>query len=159
MATDLFSSHRVIDVDTHITEPPDVWTARLSKKWGDAIPHIERIDGREVWVAKGERIGSPGPSTMAGFDGNIPDSPAGFDDIPKASYDAKARLEFMDAEGIDSQVLYPNVGGFGSASFRRLGDEQLVLDCVSAYNDFLVDWCSADTNRLIPVMSTPFSGS
>jgi predicted TIM-barrel fold metal-dependent hydrolase len=31
-----------------------------------------------------------------------------------------------------------------------------MLECVQAYNDFLVDWSSADPNRLLPVMALPF---
>ena len=31
-----------------------------------------------------------------------------------------------------------------------------MLECVRAYNDFLIDWCSADSNRLIPVAAMPF---
>ena len=62
----------------------------------------------------------------------------------------------MDAEGIYAQVLYPNVGGFGSGGFLKLKEPELMLDCVRAYNDFLVDWCSADPNRLIPVAAMPF---
>ena len=40
----LFDRFDVIDVDTHVTEPPDTWASRMSTRWGDAIPHIERID-------------------------------------------------------------------------------------------------------------------
>ena len=62
----------------------------------------------------------------------------------------------MDREGIYAQVIYPNVGGFGSASFLRLKEPELMLECVRAYNDFLIDWSSIDSKRLIPVMATPF---
>ena len=43
---------RFISVDDHVQEPPDLWTARLSKRrWGDRIPHLERTpDGAERWV-------------------------------------------------------------------------------------------------------------
>ena len=30
----------IIDVDTHVIEPPDLWTSRLGSKWGDTLPHI-----------------------------------------------------------------------------------------------------------------------
>ena len=80
----------------------------------------------------------------------------GYDDIPAASYDAHARLELMDEENIHAMVLYPNVGGFGSGGFLKLGEPELMLECVQAYNDFLVDWASADLNRLLPVMALPF---
>ena len=62
----------------------------------------------------------------------------------------------MDAIGIWAQVLYPNVAGFGSQRFLRLGDDELKLICVRAYNDFLRDWASADHRRLLTVMTTPF---
>jgi predicted TIM-barrel fold metal-dependent hydrolase len=155
VATDLFSRHKVIDVDTHITEPPDIWIDRVSSKWGDAVPHVERVNGEDIWVSSGVRIGKPGSTSMAGFDGIIPASPNTYDDIPTSMYDAKARLQFMDEQGIYAQVLYPNVGGFGSASYLRLGNE-LAEECVRAYNDFLVEWSSADSNRLLPIMSAPF---
>ena len=114
MSTELLAKHRIIDVDTHITEPPDVWTDRMSKsKWGDAIPHIERVDGVDAWFVGDERVGSPGPGSMAGFNGVVPSGPKTFDDIHPAMYDAAARLKLMDELGVDSQVLYSNVGGFG----------------------------------------------
>src|ERR1019366_9170389 len=40
--------------------------------------------------------------------------------------------------------------------FLDLDDPELQLACVRAYNDFLAEWCSADPNRLIGVMATPF---
>src|SRR5262245_28031544 len=143
----LFDRIRAIDTDTHITEPPDVWTERVStKKWGDAVPHVRKHEGRDVWFIRDEPAGAPGFVTMAGFDGSLPDGPRGYDDIPASAYDAKHRLAHMDAEGIYAQVLYPNVGGFGSGGFLKLKQPELMLECVRAYNDFLVEWCSADAN-------------
>ncbi len=157
MTTDLFDRHTVIDVDAHLTEPPDVWTARFASTHHDAVPHIERIDGRDTWMAGGERIGSPGYYSMAGWNGVMPISiPETFDDIPASMYDASARLAFLDEQGIRAQVLYPNVGGFGNGYFLRLGDRELVAQCVQAYNDFLTDWCSADPDRLVAVAAVPF---
>jgi predicted TIM-barrel fold metal-dependent hydrolase len=157
MTDRIFDRVRAIDTDTHVTEPPDVWTSRVStKKWGDAVPHVEKVDGRDVWLIRDQMVGGPGFTSMAGFDGSPPDGPEGYHDILKSAFDANERLKHMDAEGIHAQVLYPNVGGFGSAGFLKLGEPELMLECVRAYNDFLVDWCSADSNRLIPVAAMPF---
>jgi predicted TIM-barrel fold metal-dependent hydrolase len=154
---DLFDRFRVIDVDTHLTEPPDVWTARVPAALQEVVPHIERRDGRDVWVADGNYIGAPGFYSMAGFDGVLPAQvPATYADIAPAMYDSKARLEFLDEQGIAAQVLYPNVGGFGNGYFLRLGDRDLVLRCVQAYNDFLTDWCSVDPDRLVAITALPF---
>jgi uncharacterized protein len=157
VATDLFTRHRVIDVDTHLTEPPDVWTARVPKRLHDQVPHVERIDGNDVWMAAGERLGAPGYYSMAGWDGVMPLSiPRTFDEIAPAMYDSSARVAFLDEQAIHAQVLYPNVGGFGNGYFLRLGDRQLVAQCVRAYNDFLTDWCSVAPDRLLPVTAIPF---
>ena len=73
-----------------------------------------------------------------------------------AAFDAHARLRHLDELGFWAQVLYPNVAGFGAQRFLRLGDPELMLLCVRAYNDFLADWCSADSRRLLGVSATPF---
>ncbi len=153
----VFDEVAVIDVDTHITEPPDLWSSRVPAKWVDQIPKLENIKGRDYWVINGKRALAPGSVSMAGYDGHPPRHfPPTFADIPAAAYDAKARLAHMDAEGIYAQVLYPNVGGFGSQNFLRMDNAELKLACVTAYNDFLAEWASADHRRLLPVCALPF---
>ena len=156
MSQKLFEKYKVIDVDTHITEPATVWTDRVASKWGNLVPHIRQVDGRDFWFIGDTPAGGPGFYTMAGHTGTYPDVPMGYDDIPAASYDAKARLALMDEENIHGMVLYPNLGGFGSGMFLRLGEPELMLECVQAYNDFLAEWASADLNRLLPVIALPF---
>ena len=142
--TDLFDRFAVIDVDTHLTEPPDLWTSRVPAAMQEHVPRIVRRGDLEMWVAGDQFIGAPGAYSMAGYDGVIPDMPKDFTEIPPAAYDAEARLAFLDREGIQAQVLYPNVGGFGNGFFLRLGDREVVAASVRAYNDFLTEWCSAD---------------
>jgi predicted TIM-barrel fold metal-dependent hydrolase len=146
----------VIDVDTHITEPPDTWTSRMSARWGDLVPRIERIDGFDVWVINGEPYAKPGNTAMAGFDGTLPDGPKTFDDMPRAAFDPVARVAFMDANGIDAQVLYPNLGGFGAGAWLDRGDAAFAVDAVRAYNDFQTDFASVAPDRLLPITSLPF---
>ena len=157
MAESTLRRFRGIDIDTHLTEPPDTWTARVSRKWGDKVPHIVRNEeGRDLWMVDGEMVGAPGFTAMAGFDGSLPDAPLNFDEFPKAAWEPRARLEHMDAEGIHAQVLYPNIGGFGAGNFLKMGEPALVMECLRAYNDMAVDWCQADPSRLLPTASMPF---
>ena len=155
MAT-LFERYRVIDIDTHITEPADVWTSRLPKKWGDQVPHVKNVNGADLWFIADKPVGMPGAYSAAGHTGSFPDMRKTYADIPPAMYDAKARLAFMDEEKIWANVLYPNVGGFGAGGFLRIENAELVLACVRAYNDWLFEWCGTDPRRLVPVMATPF---
>ena len=152
----LFAEHDVIDVDTHITEPPDTWTARMPSRWGDAIPHIERIDGFDTWVIDGVPYAKPGNTAMAGFDGILPDGPATYDDMHPAAWDPVARLAFMDELGVRAQVLYPNLGGFGAGAWLDKGEPAYALDAVRAYNDFQTDFASVAPDRLLPIVSVPF---
>lgn len=153
---DLFDRFEIIDVDSHITEPPDVWTARMPKSLHEQVPHIERVDGEDVWMAGGMRISAPGTVSMAGFDGVVPDHPRTYEEIHESMWDASARVEHLNHEGITAQVLYPNVGGFGNGYFLRIGERDLVNECVKTYNDWLIDWTSVAPERFVPVCAVPF---
>jgi predicted TIM-barrel fold metal-dependent hydrolase len=149
----------VIDTDTHITEPGDLWTSRLPAKFKDAAPHIVRDPetGVETWkIGDAEGFLPVGFTATAGWGEPFPAAPRNMDEVQKAAYDASARLEYMDRVGIWAMALYPNVGGFGSQAFLGLKDPELMLACVRAYNDFLIDWISPDPRRFIPILATPF---
>jgi predicted TIM-barrel fold metal-dependent hydrolase len=150
----------VIDCDTHISEPPDLFTSRLPRKWQEAAPKIvfNEQTGFENWVIGTEQHASipVGHTAVAGWPEPFPAAPAGFAEIPKAAHDPHARLEYMDSLKIWAMALYPNVSGFGSQAFLDLGSPELMLACVRAYNDFLTDWCEPGPDRFIPISSMPF---
>jgi uncharacterized protein len=150
------SGYTIIDVDTHVTETPDVWTDRVPAHMRDAVPHvISDSSGRQWWALGDKRIASPGLSATASV-GDMGNWPKTYDDMHPGAYNAKARLQYMDHMGIWAMVMYPNVGGFGSQQFLKLGDPALMLACVRAYNDWQTEWASADSRRLLPITSTPF---
>lgn len=148
----------VIDCDTHITEPGDVWTSRLPAKFQKDAPRMVRgPDGRDSWVfGRAKRIIPVGVTAVAGWPEPFPAAPKNMDEVPAASYDSRARLEYMDTIGVWASALYPNIGGFGSESFLELPDAELKLACVSAYNDWLLDWCEPAPQRFIPIMAIPY---
>ncbi len=147
-----------IDADTHITEPGDVWTARLPRKHQDRAPRMVRTDdGVDVWqFGTRERKIPVGATAVAGWREPFPSIPKNLDECPPAAYDAVARLAYMDEIGAWAMALYPNIGGFGSETFLGLGDPELMLACVRAYNDWLIEWIAPAPERFIPVMATPF---
>jgi uncharacterized protein len=153
------ASYWIIDADAHITESPDVWLDRVPSKWHERVPQIVRdpVTGEDVWYINGAAsTASVGATAVAGAGTEFPVRPRNLDEVPLGAWQAKARLEYMDSVGIWSQVLYPNVGGFGNAAFLTMPDAELRLACVRAYNDWLLEWCAEDARRLIPVMATPF---
>ena len=74
MTTDLFD--RIASSTSTPTSPSRPTRGRRvsRRKLHDQVPHIERIDGRDVWMADGERLGAPGYYSMAGYDGVMPAS-------------------------------------------------------------------------------------
>lgn len=147
-----------IDADTHITEPGDVWTSRLPRKFHDAAPRmVRRDDGMDVWqFGKSERAIPVGATALAGWPEPFPSIPKNLDECAPGAYDAKARLAYMDEIGAWAMALYPNIGGFGSETFLGLNDPELMMACVRAYNDWLIEWIEPAPERFIPVMATPF---
>src|SRR5262245_4615426 len=59
----------------------------------------------------------------------------------------RIRLEHMDREGVDAQVLY----GSMTLSFEAIVDRDLAVACMRAYNDYMADDCRAHGARLLPV--------
>jgi predicted TIM-barrel fold metal-dependent hydrolase len=149
-------SYQIIDVDTHVTEPADLWTSRVAAKHRDRVPQVRRVDGRDLWFLDGEQIAIVGGTAPAGWKQAMPEFPPGYDAIHPAAYDAKARLALMDQRGVWAEVLYPNVGGFGGQRFLAMSDAELKLECVRAYNDFQADWTGIAPDRLIATTATPF---
>ena len=154
----VLSSIQVIDTDTHISEPADLWTSRVAAKWKDAVPSvgIHPETGRKHWKVSDVWLASTGFFAQAG----APTYPANdihrnLEDSDPGSWNAADRLQRMDEYGIYAQVLYPNLIGFEAPLFMELGPE-LSLICTQAYNDFLVDFSSADPKRFVPIAMVPF---
>lgn len=162
MAIDeLLRDIRVIDADTHVVEPYDLWTSRVStKRWGDRVPHVVWDEQRQldVWLAGDEFLWPAAGAGQAGHDKPHPEFPKRWADLRPETWRAEDRLDMMSRYGIHAAVLYPNIAGFGAGNFVRVSgqDGVLALELIRAYNDFLVDYSSADRRRFIPVMGVPF---
>ena len=154
----IIDSIPIIDTDTHLVEPPDLWTSRMSKKYGDQVPHVRWDEGaeEEAWFIGDQRLMPAASSAQAGWPGYPPDHPRRFTDADVATWEVSARLGWMDRYGIHAQTLYPNVGLFNTAVLKGAEDPALALGYVQAYNDYQTEWCAEAPDRLIPLTSLPF---
>lgn len=56
-ATDI----RIIDADTHLTEPVDLWTARIPARFRDQAPRVSFDEATQSWRWQiGDRLGPHG---------------------------------------------------------------------------------------------------
>lgn len=151
--------HRwVVDSDSHVTEPENIFVDRVSSKWGDLVPHVKfDPDAQEDgWYIGDHKTAPAWGSAAAGHEDHWPPYPRQKEEAVVASYDAAARLRILNAQGIAAQVLYPNIAGFGGEKFLELKEPALMLECARAYNDFLTDWMSIAPERFIGVAALPF---
>ena len=144
---------KVIDVDTHLSEPEDLWTKRAPAKFKDRVPQVGMVNGQVSWVIDGHAIGL-GASASSIFykDGRKSD---GLEfttwrnaEVLPASYDAKERVKLMDEANIWAQIVYPNVIGFGGQNTSHV-DPELRLVSTQIYNDAMVELQEESGGRLL----------
>jgi len=151
---DLFDRYRVIDVDTHLTEPHDLWSSRAPDGYADRLPRVADVEGRPHWVLDGEVLGFATASGVVRPDGSKALGTDFFgwtiDDVHPGAYDMGARVEVMDQIGVHAQIIYPNLAGFGSQKFGQVDDVEVKRLCVSVYNDAM-----AEIHDRMPVILRP----
>ena len=157
---------KVVDSDTHYTEPHDLWTSMVPEKYKTLMPHVVRNDkGRDVWLINGDQVltssgGAHSAIMPNGLKNNfwevdITEGPQ-LEDIHPCAYDIPERLKAMDAMNVHAQIVYPNTLGFGAARLVDLEDKQLAVDIVKVYNDAMAQKQAESGNRMFPQACLPF---
>ncbi len=149
----------IIDIDTHYTEPRDMWTSRAPQKLRDFAPHvIVNPEGNEQWVVGDLVLGPPGFCVIRkdGTKSYGVISLPRFADMSVASGHPEERLRYMDEFGLHTQILYPNTLGFAGNNMMKIDDVELRNFCITGYNDAMADVQRAGKGRLYPQMLLPF---
>jgi predicted TIM-barrel fold metal-dependent hydrolase len=154
--------YNLISADSHVIEPPDLWDKWLPRKYQDQAPKlVSDGDGGDAWQY---RAGTPGePLGLVTCVGTRPEqlkwTGASYkDNIHPACYAGKERLNVLDVDGIDAEVIYPPQRAMiHFMNFKQ--DVELQIAGLRAYNDWLAeDFCAADPARLVPVAQMPNAG-
>jgi predicted TIM-barrel fold metal-dependent hydrolase len=138
----------ILSSDSHVFEPPDLWTQRIDAPFRDRAPRMQRIDGADQIVIEADQILSGiGLISNAGARFEAPETISGqgrFEDVPRGGYDPEQHLRDMELDGVAGEVLYPSQGLF----YFRVADGGLMSAIFRAYNDWLAEFCKADPSRL-----------
>ena len=139
---------KIVDTDTHQMEPPGMWEQYIDPRFRTQAPRPEKIAGRRAMAVEGESLTNEGkyPFSTPDFLAALAKGMQKFELARHAGFDAVSRLQDMDAEGVDVQVLYPTVGG--QLLGREFRDPQLLAACCRAYNDWSAQYCAAAPDRL-----------
>lgn len=146
-----------IDVDSHITEPADLWTSRMSSRSAEYAPKVvaDPASGRPRWQVGRHLSFFVTELNHAGWPEFYPSAPTDYSEADPGGWDPAVRLKKLDEHGISAQVLYPNIIGFHSYAFMGM-DRDVGLECVRVYNDFQAEFASVDPRRFLPQMFLPF---
>jgi predicted TIM-barrel fold metal-dependent hydrolase len=156
----------IIDADSHVTEARDTWTARMSSaKWGDLVPQVRMDDetGKEAWFVGPNRMGLVGWSGWQAVDPETGgrrtidrNNPVTYqEELHPSCYDARERLNVMDEMGVHAAALYPNINMIHTDIHSAVSDPKFKHETIAAYNDWLVEWCSVDPQRLLALALVP----
>jgi predicted TIM-barrel fold metal-dependent hydrolase len=151
---------RIVSADAHILEPPHIWKEWLPARWQDRAPQLTKdADGGDAWLFAGAT--EPDPIGLTATPGMPWDqfrwTGVTYDDARPGCYSGAARLEDMDTDGVDAEILFPPQRTIGH--FLGDQDDEFLLAGVQAYNDFLWDEFSApDRTRLVGMAQIPSLG-
>ena len=181
LRTDPFAGIKIIDVDTHLTEPGDLWTSRAPKGMKERVPRVVRadqltgsmreqvkklgttglIDNAPMWVVDDQEIlGPAGAGSVVNRNyekikgGTFLEWPLE-ESAPAASY-VQPRVDLMDHLGVRAQVVFPNVVGFGGQNFFRISDHNLRLEIVRIWNDAMAEMQAESSGRMCGMALLPW---
>ena len=150
----------LVSVDDHVIEPPGAFKPHWPERLKGREPHIEQRDGRDVWMFEEKAAGYMGLNSVVGRPKEeYGMEPLNYEQMRRGTWDIKARVEDMDANGILGSICFPTFPGFAGARFQTTSrqDPEVALAAIRAYNDWHVhDWAGAAPGRFIPLMLTPF---
>jgi predicted TIM-barrel fold metal-dependent hydrolase len=148
------SDLRIISADDHVNPPPTMYAERVPAQWRSRMPRIERRGDRDVLVFEGnERPISllEGSAGVASKDVQV--LAKSKSEGRRGGWDPAARIEDMDFDGVDAQVLFGSGAGGGVAIRSVERPMQLVM--MRAYNEWLAEFCRACPQRLIGIGEIP----
>jgi len=127
--------------DSHVMEPPELWTQSLPKRLADRAPRSERGEKYEVLYIDGKQIDRQLNDFMDAM------RPPGFKDLT-------IRLQDLDQEGVWSQLAFPSMG-FWTV---EITEPELACAVTRSWNDWARSEIMQKQDRIFTPAIVPLSG-
>jgi predicted TIM-barrel fold metal-dependent hydrolase len=153
----------LISADSHVVLDRDAYTRRMSAiRWGDRIPQVVETEHRgktvSAWRVDGKLFGVGRGVTNCPAAMDDPSAhryPQLWEEVPRRAFDPFERLEALDSDGVDAEVLFANDPA--RSAFYQFEDPEFEFACVQAYNDALAEWRQV-SDRYVPLGVIPYLG-
>jgi predicted TIM-barrel fold metal-dependent hydrolase len=141
----------VVDCDSHVMEPADLWLTYLEPRFRDRAIRIERREGVEHLIIGEQSVLS---GALAGLGGAHHDRTLLFsgalnyeDGCEPASYEPAARATMLDSWKVDQGVLFPTIGLLPFPTT----DQELASAYCRAYNRWQREFFEGAPGRVVPI--------
>ena len=145
------AQNRLLDADSHVSEPLNLWQERLPAKYRAIAPRMmTEYQGRPGawWLIEQDRqphnviLGFGANKTIEELNKLL--NSFSYAGAHRGGWDPAQRLMDMDQDGVAGDVLYTTLG------FRMfwIRDAEFQRACFQVYNDWLADFCSYAPKRL-----------
>ena len=141
------TTQRIISADSHIQEPPELYSTWLPEKFRDRAPHVVERDGGRYLMVDGKR---PRRLDIAARSLEGDDDQREFRD-GSTGRDIERRLSDQARDGVHAEVIYPNM----SLSLYNSRDADYQNTVARAYNDWIIELFGGHSDRLVPVAIVP----
>jgi uncharacterized protein len=154
----LFQGIKIVDCDTHFTEPPDLFTKNAPAGMVSKMPNVRRKDGIDRWYIGDTDLGSMGGNVIAADHNKLLGrlSYQNYDQINPGSYMVRPRLEEMDAMGVWAQICFQNGGQTQAGTLLALNDTDLAMAIMRTFNDACIERMHESGGRINCMASLPY---
>ena len=148
---------KIVDCDTHFSEPPDLFTSRAPAKFKDKAPVMRRVDGYDRWFVGDKNFGMSGGNVIRKDKDKLLGRVAfpTMEEGDPGAYQVKPRLQAMDDMGVYAQICFQNGGITQVGSLMALGDDDLALWIMQAFNDGCAERQEESGQRLFSLPNLP----
>ena len=141
------ANYRVISADSHVFEPPDLWTERVEPNLRSRAPYIVREEGEDWFCCDGYRMIGLAGGSQPGRRFEDPNNVTTYDvleNVLPGAYIPEEAVKDLDTDGVDMSIVYPTLGLW----LYRLPDTNLITSLFKTYNDWVAEFCKPFPDRL-----------
>jgi len=148
--------HKVFSGDGHIDLNPDVWRNRVAAKWRDRAPkRVKMPNGSDAVVVDGGKPNTIGVTRSVRVAHKDLAKQVPTFENSAGTGSPEQRLREQDQDGIEAEILFSQI----SFVLRQAKDDDLYLELVRAYNEFLAEeYMAVAPDRLICMGTIPITG-
>src|SRR5579883_1784 len=144
--SELLARIPLVSSDSHIVEPPDLWS-RQAGSFSEGMPQVVSEADGDWWYVDGKKTMSfLGIQTGERFERDSHDlrTSGKFAEVRSAAYDPARYLAENEKDGVWASVIYPSQG----LVLYAVPNTEIVSAAMRVYNDWIAEFCSHDPKRL-----------